>query len=402
MKIALVGERLGAPPAACPPARVLPLANALAGLGHQVTVYARQDSAAPPADAPPADAAPGVTVEQVPAGPPEPLAAETLLPHIAALAGELAARWRRERPDVIHAHFWTSGLAALVGARDLGIPVVQTFGALGTEGPRPGGAFAGPRAAARLRLEAAIGRSAAAVLAAAAAERAALVRMGVPPASVTIVPPGVDVTRFRPGGPAAQRGQRRRLLMVSPPGETPGPAVALRALADVPDAELVIVTGAGPADPAGGPGDEALTRLARALGVQDRVAWTAAASEAEMPPLLRSADVLVHLTPSPRFAVVPVEAMACGTPVVAAQDATPGDAIIDGNTGFVVPPAAPAEVARRIRRLLASPMLLDGYGLAAASRARSRYCWERIGLETLGVYEALRTPRTPRTLEAAA
>jgi len=208
---------------------------------------------------------------------------------------------------------------------------------------------------------------------------------------VTIVPTGVDITRFRPPGPAAGRGRRPRLLLVSPPGDPQGPAAVLRALADIPGAELVIV-----GEPDGDSRDGTLPRLARTLGVRDRLICIERVSEAGMPPLMRSADVLVHLTPSPRFAVVPVEAMACGTPVIA-NDGAPGDAVIHGNTGFLVPSAEPATLARRIRQLLASPMLLEGYGIAAASRARSRYSWERVGQETLAVYEALLAP-----LEAAA
>jgi glycosyltransferase involved in cell wall biosynthesis len=96
--------------------------------------------------------------------------------------------------------------------------------------------------------------------------------------------------------------------------------------------------------------------------------------------------------------MVPVEAMACGIPVVVSEDAALGDAVIDGNTGFLVPPAEPVKLAGRIRQLLASPLLREGYGIAAASRVRSRYSWERIGQETLAVYEALLAPR----MEAAA
>jgi D-inositol-3-phosphate glycosyltransferase len=148
----------------------------------------------------------------------------------------------------------------------------------------------------------------------------------------------------------------------------------------------------------GRPPDQSLTRLAGQLGVQDRLTCLGKVSESDLPPLIRSAEALVHLAPSQRFAMVPVEAMACGTPVVAAQDAGQGDAIIHGNTGFLVPPADPPELARRIRQLLASPMLREGYGIAAVSRVRSRYSWERIGQETLAVYEALLAPR----MEAAA
>jgi glycosyltransferase involved in cell wall biosynthesis len=367
MKIALVTDQLGASPRvgdypADPAFQVLSLASALAGRGQQVTVYSRQDPACQhPAGRAGSGHRPGVTIEQVPAGPPEGLQ------HILALAGQLADRWSCDPPDVIHAHFWTSGLAALAGARDLDIPVVQTFHSLGTGG-------------ARSRLEAAIGRSAAAVTANTTDERAALARLGVPRASVTIVPSGVDITRFRQQGPAAQRGRRPQLLMVSPPDDRDGPAAALRALADVPGSELAIVAG---------PGEGTLCRLARSLGVRDRLTCLGRVSEAGMPPLMRSADVLVHLTPDPRFAMVPVEAMACGTPVIADEDAVPGDAVIHGNTGFLVPSAQPAQLVRRIRQLLASPMLLEGYGIAAASRVRSRYSWERVGQEMLAVYEAL-------------
>jgi D-inositol-3-phosphate glycosyltransferase len=387
MKIALVADHLGAlSPATAYPAdpacRVVPLARALAGLGQQVTVYLRQDSAGPAVAL-----GPGVTVERVPAGPPERLPGQMLLPHIAAFAGQLADRWSADPPDVIHAYFWTGGLAAMAGARDLDIPVAWTFCSLGARA-RPGRVPAGVSAAARIRLEAAIGRSAGAVIAHDPGERAALSRLGVPAASVRIVPPGVDVTRFRPSGPTAERGRRPRLLMVSPPGGR-GPAVALRALADVRGAELLI---------AGGPGDEVLTGLARALGVRDRLTWLGNVSEADMPALMRSADALVHLTPGQRFAAVPVEAMACGTPVVASEDAIARDAVIHGTTGFLVPPGEPGELARRMRQLLGSRMLLDGYGIAATSRARSRYCWERIGQETLAAYEDLVAP----AMEAAA
>lgn len=394
MKIALVADQLGAWPRADdypvdPARRVLPLAMALAGQGQQVTVYSRQDTARRhPAGRAGSGHCPGVTVEQLPAGPPRNLPADLLLQHIAALAGRLADRWSCDPPDVIHAHFWTSGLAALAGARDLAIPVVQTFHSLGTgAGARPGRPLAGASDAARTRLEAAIGRSAAAVMADTPDERAALARLGIPRTSVTIVPPGVDITRFRPSGPAAERGRRPRLLMVSPPDDREGPAAALRALADVPEAELVIA-----GEPGSDPRDETLSRLACTLGVRDRLTCLGRVSEADMPPLMRSADVLVHLTPSPRFAMVPVEAMACGTPVVADRDAAPGDAVIDGNTGFVVPSAEAAHLARRICRLLASPMLLEGYGIAAAIRVRSRYSWERVGQETLAVYEAVVAP----------
>jgi glycosyltransferase involved in cell wall biosynthesis len=391
MKIALVADHLGLPSRADaypgdPARRVLSLAKALAQRDHAVTIYSRKESD-DAADM--AVAGPGVTIEHIQAGPQQRLSGEDLLPHIAAFAGHLAGRWRHSAPHVVHAHFWTSGLAALAGARGLGIPVVQAFPSLGGDARRDD-QQAAPGGAARIRLEASIGRSVQAVLADTSEEREGLGRLGVPPASVRIVPAGVDTTRFQPSGPTAERGSKPRILAVSAPVDQPELVTVLRALKDLPGAELVVAGGPPRGGLAGDPGCRALTALARRLGVADRLTCTGKVREADMPPLMRSADVLVHLTTAWPFAVVPVEAMACGIPVIASE--AHADAVVHENTGFLVPPAGSAEpalLARRIGQLLASPMLRDGYGIAGASRAAGRYSWERIGQETEAVYEAL-------------
>jgi glycosyltransferase involved in cell wall biosynthesis len=84
--------------------------------------------------------------------------------------------------------------------------------------------------------------------------------------------------------------------------------------------------------------------------------------------------------------------MACGTPVIASAVGGHRDTVVDGTTGVLVPPGQPAALARRIRRLLASPMLLEGYGIAGADRARVRYCLDRVARETVAAYENARRP----------
>jgi glycosyltransferase involved in cell wall biosynthesis len=79
--------------------------------------------------------------------------------------------------------------------------------------------------------------------------------------------------------------------------------------------------------------------------------------------------------------------MACGTPVIAPPVGGHVDAVVDGTTGILIPPDRPALLAQRIRQLLAHPMMLEAYGVAAADRARSRYSWDRIAGETLAVYD---------------
>jgi glycosyltransferase involved in cell wall biosynthesis len=79
--------------------------------------------------------------------------------------------------------------------------------------------------------------------------------------------------------------------------------------------------------------------------------------------------------------------MACGTPVIAPALGGHMDAVVDGTTGILVSPGQPALLAQRIRQLLAHPMLIEAYGVAAADRAKSRYSWDRISGETLAVYD---------------
>jgi D-inositol-3-phosphate glycosyltransferase len=417
MKIALVADHLCLPSRADaypgdPARRVLSLAQALAERDHAVTVYSRKESAGAADNAGASGGGRGggtagrsgsgggrpgarLTIERIQADAQQRLSGEDLLPHIASFADRLADRWRPSAPDVIHAHFWTSGLAALAGTRGLGIPVVQTFHSLGSDTRGDDRAAPGAAgAAARIRLEASIGRSVQAVLAGTSEERAGLGRLGVASASVRIVPAGVDTTLFRPSGPTAERGRTPRILVVSPPGDQPELVTVLCALKDLPPAELVVAGGPPSSRLAGDPGCRALAALARRMGLADRLTCTGKVREADMPALMRSADVLVHLTTARPFAVVPVEAMACGLPVIASG--AHADAVIHGNTGFLVPSAASADstlLARRIGDLLANPMLRDGYRIAAASRAASRYSWERIGHETEAVYEALLGPQ---------
>src|SRR5687767_12714585 len=102
---------------------VAALASALARLGDEVLVHTRRDDPALPRRV---ALAPGVDVDHVDAGPPTEVPKDQLLPYMEAFAEDLREQWLAEPPDVVHAHFWMSALAALDAARGLGIPVVHT------------------------------------------------------------------------------------------------------------------------------------------------------------------------------------------------------------------------------------------------------------------------------------
>lgn len=382
MKIALVAHdaTLKSPPG--DDLQAAELGESLAAGGHQVTVYARRRRAGQPARA---VLRPGVRIEYL--GPAEP--DSDPLTSMPSFSEPLRARLASDRPDVVHAVRWNSGLAALAASRGLGIPLVQAFGSLSAAERRykvaPGGVLT-----ARIRLEPAIGRSAAAVVAANSDDASELARSGVPRRSIRVVPCGVDTGEFAPEGPVASRNGRPRLLAVTDFTERAGLDVLFSALAKVPDAELVIAGGAPRQQLAGDKEYQGLRALADSLGLAGRVVFAGAVDRHKLPALLRSADLLVHVSAYSPAGLVPLRAMACGTPVVASGAGAPGDAVLDGTTGLLVPPGRPALLAQQIRRLLAHPMMLQAYGVAAADRARSRYSWERIAAETVAVYDRAR------------
>ena len=362
--------------------RLLELGRSLASKGHRVTIYAQRHSAELPARA---ELEPGVTVEYI--GQADGQQGESeLLAQVPAFSRPLHECWRRNRPDVVHALRWTSGLAALAAARDLRIPVVQSFDSLGVA-ERRHHVIARDAGVERIRLEPAIGRSASAVLAGSSDEESDLTRLGVPRRSIRVVPCGVDTDEFSPEGPVAERAARPRLVTVAELSEHDALANLLRAMSKVPGADLVVAGGPAPAGLRDDLGFRRLSKLADSLGVSDQVTFTGQVGRADLAPLLRSADLFVSVSEYDPTGVLAVQAMACGTPVIASAVGGQTDAVVDGTTGILVPPGRPALLAQRIRQLLAHPMLLEAFSVAAADRARSRYSWDRIAHETLAVYD---------------
>jgi D-inositol-3-phosphate glycosyltransferase len=362
------------------------LTRELATHGHQVTVFTQKHQPDLPDQA---ELHAGVRIRHINAGP---VPADSdqgdagLLQRVPAFSGPLRSSWETERPDVVHALRWTSGLAALAAARDLGIPVVQEFSSLGVT-ERRDRVMADGAAAARIRLEPAIGRSAAAVVATHSAEVSDLANLGVHRSSIRVVPWGVDTYTFSPEGPVAQRNGRPRLLTAADLNERPPLETLLRALSRVPGAELLVVGGPERVDLPNDGAYVSLAAFAGTLGVSDRVIFTGKVDHSEMPGLLRSADLVVSTCQYEPSGTTSLQAMACGTPVIAPPVGGHVDAVVDGTTGILIPPGRPALLAQRIRQLLAHPMLIEAYGVAAADRAKSRYSWDRIAGETLAVYD---------------
>ncbi|WP_017555711.1 glycosyltransferase [Nocardiopsis baichengensis] len=353
---------------------VAELARALGERGHTVVVHTRRTAPDQPGQS---EAAPGVTVRHVGAGPPRPIGRNDLPPYTGAFAEDLARHWAHEAPDLVHAHDRMSGQAALSAAAAADVPVVQTFHALlSLKRMREGADDTGPPE--REQSESEVAERADMVLATSTQEQRSLRRRGVDPGRIAVVPGGVDLERFFPEGPAARRGDAPRVLCLGRLVRRKGVDTVVRALAGVPEAELVVV--GGPA-PGAVDGDEQVGRLrgvAEEAGVAERVRFLGAVPREQVPAYLRSADLAVNMPWYEPFGMSTVEAMACGAPVVASAVGGHLDTVVNDVTGRLLPPARPRALAFRMRRLLSDPVTRESYGFAAADRVTARYGWDTV------------------------
>lgn len=388
MKVAMVSEHASplAPPGGVDAGgqniHVAALARNLAALGHDVVVYTRRDNEDTPTRI---ELGTGVEVVHVAAGPPRQLSKDVLLPYIGDFGDQLATFWQWDRPDVIHTHFWMSAIAGLAGRRSWPAPLVHTFHALGTVKRRYQGLQdTSPRE--RIRLERTVGRAVDRIVATCSDEVRELTLMGIRPSKVTVIPCGVDIDQFHPNGSAAERVDCPRVLAIGRMVERKGFDTAVAAMVNIPSAELVIA-GGPPADRIGDDSEaQRLYKCAEEYAVADRVRLLGSVAPAEMPALIRSADVVVNVPWYEPFGIVPLEAMACGRPIVASEVGGLLDTVLPGATGLLVPPRKPAALARAVRDLLADPAIRERYGLAARHRAEARYSWSRIAADTATVY----------------
>jgi glycosyltransferase involved in cell wall biosynthesis len=313
-----------------------------------------------------------------------------------AFARALEDQWSAQPPDVVHAHFWMSGLASVNASRGLAssVPVLQTFHALGSVKRRHQGA-ADTSPPDRIELERGLCRDVSHVVATCSDEVFELRRLGLPSDRATIVPCGVDTAVFTPRGPVAPRGERKRLLVLGRIVERKGHDDAVRALRAVPDAELVVVGGPPPDAVDDDPEVRRLTALARESGVADRLVFTGAVSRADVPAWVRSADVVLAVPWYEPFGITPLEAMACGRPVVATAVGGLVDSVADGVTGDLVPPRDPDRLGEVVSALLADDERRAAYGAAGVRRARARYRWSRVVADTESVYRQVLARRSP-------
>jgi D-inositol-3-phosphate glycosyltransferase len=374
------------------------MARCLAELGHHVDVLTRRDDPALPTMV---HVRPRLRVLHIEAGPNEFVRKEDMLPHMPAFADMSRKLFEHIGPyDVIHANFFMSGWVGLTLARRFDLPLVTTFHALGLVRQEHQGADDGFPSE-RIEIERTLVRRSDRLIAECPQDCADLQRLyGAQTERIAMVPCGVDTEVFRPGHRDAAR-QRLGLpmdqfivLQLGRLVPRKGVDNAIRAMAHLPrhlNAKLYVVGGASEAaDEAITPEIARLRQVALQAGAAERVHFVGRRDRDQLRDWYVAADVFVTTPWYEPFGITPLEAMACGTPVVGSAVGGIQYTVHHGVTGYLVPPHDPPALAARLSQLQRSPALIDAFGRAGVARVRSRFTWERVAGELAAVYESLR------------
>ncbi|MFL5779259.1 MAG: glycosyltransferase [Chloroflexota bacterium] len=380
------------------------LARQLARIGHEVDVFTRRDAP----DLPPVvQRARGVRVIHVDAGPPEPVEKEALHPYMPAFAAAMRERLAADprRYDLVHANFWLSGMVAVELKHALDLPFVITFHALGRVRRQFQGAddrFPDDR----FTVEEEIVREADAVIAECPQDEEDLIRLyDADPDRVAVVPCGFDPEEFRPMSRPLARLEldldpsERILLQLGRIVPRKGIDNVIEALArlerdhDMP-ARLLVVGGPDrEPDVDGTPELARLAGVAEAEGVRERVTFVGRRDREELATYYNAADIFLSTPWYEPFGITPLEAMACGTPVVGSNVGGIKFSVRDGETGYLVPPRDPDALAERMAHLYRNPKLLAHLGRQGIRRVHDLFTWERVAGSVAELYEEVLATR---------
>lgn len=377
------------------------VAAALARRGHHVDVLTRRDQRNLPTAV---DMRPGARVWHIDAGPAAFVPKEQLLPHMQAF-GTAALRLLRSHlhSEVVHANFFMSGLVGLRLQRQLDLPLVQTFHALGAV-RRLHQQEADRFPAERIAIEQRIACEADCVVAECPQDAADLIEhCGTPPDRIAQVPCGVDLEEFSPGDRLAARRRlhlpEHEFIVLQLGRLVPRKGIdnVIRAVARLPAGRpwrLLVVGGDSVVpDEARTPEIARLRAEAQAAGVADRVTFVGRRDRDQLRDYYRAADVFVTTPWYEPFGITPLESMACETPVIGSAVGGVQHTVVDGLTGFLVPPRDPQALALRLEDLRRHPGLGRLMGRAGLQRVQREFTWDSVAFRLAGLYHGVATRR---------
>jgi len=346
--------------------------------------------------------APGVTLRTLVAGPRGELP-KSELPRYSDEFGEAVARLigrTKPRFDVIHSHYWMSGIATLPVALELGLPFVQSFHTLGAMKNRRLAPGDRPETEIRLRSETFLANQADAIIAGSSAEVTSLIdQVGAPPDKIWVVPPGVDTSLFNPGRTTMAPVVRERLgvepgrPIISVVGRVQplkGQDLAIRAVAALTGQRPVLAVVGSPT-PGAEDYDSALKALTVELGIDADVRFVGSIDREELADLFAASVLTLLPSHSETFGLVALESAASGTPVIGSRATGLVESIADGESGLLLPSRDPEVWAAGISGLLGNPKRLIQLSSSAREHAH-RFSWGTAAASLLGVYASLKRP----------
>jgi D-inositol-3-phosphate glycosyltransferase len=302
--------------------------------------------------------------------------------------------------DLLHSHYWLSGWVALQLRQLWTLPMVHMSHTLGYPKNAAAQQVWEQEPPRRLLEEYEILKHSDALVAESPASKQHMVQeYGVDPARVQIIPCGVDTLLF---GPQNRQQARRDLalpeaaplvLFVGRLQPLKGLDTLLRAVHLVrqqyPTLQVLIVGGGlDEGDPHEAAELARLRMLAAHLDLTPHLAFVKAQPQETLVQYYTAADVFVLPSHYESFGMVALEAMACGTPVVASQVGGLASTVVHERTGLLAPVGDWPAFARAISRVLASPTLRDMWGHAGVQRAQT-YAWPRVVERNVQLYHRL-------------
>lgn len=381
------------------------LARHLVQLGYHVDVFTRWDNADYPQII---SWVPGVRVIHITAGPVHYIEKEKLLPYMPEFTENMLAflHDEEEKPQLVHANFWMSALVASTIKHVLKIPFVVTFHALGyIRRIHQGEHDKFPPE--RIELEKLIVKEADHIIAECPQDEEDLMHYyQAPQEKITIIPCGFNPHEFFPLDQMLARAvlnfdrSEHLILQLGRIVPRKGIDTVIRALGRLRKtslaARLIIVGGeTDNLDPGCNPEMVRLRGIAKEEGVEDRVEFAGRKNRDMLKYYYAAADIFITTPWYEPFGITPLEAMACGTPVIGSNVGGIKYSVEDGQTGYLIPPHDVDALAQRIGELLHDPVLLNSMKEKAIHRVNSLFTWSKVTDMMANLYERILLVNAP-------
>ncbi|MCD6519618.1 MAG: glycosyltransferase [Anaerolineae bacterium] len=355
---------------------------------------------------------PGCRVIHIPAGPAEHIDRRKLFPFLPEFVQGVRdfAASEGVSYDLLHSHYWLSGWVARELQREWQVPVVHMFHTLGRMKDLVADKPSDREASNRAEVEQEIMDFADRIVAATPLDRQQMLDLyQVDEAKIVVIPCGVDLELFRPIDPQVARRElglpdgQRLLLFVGRLDPVKGLNVLLEAMCELTrrmkpcraqDLCLAVIGGDKESHLEALMNDlECLQDIRHRLGLEDLVVFVGSRSQEVLPYYYSAAEICVMPSLYESFGMVALEAMACGTPVIASRVGGLTFTVRDGETGFLVPEKDPKALAEKLYLVLTNDCLRRRLGHRAVEVARG-YDWSIVADDIEALYAELGVYRT--------